>query len=63
MVADLVTKLVAIEVRFEICSIAMGFFGLTPEQILPEVQVVPNTFLSLIEYQNKHNGYALIVIQ
>ncbi|MFW2365697.1 MAG: DsrE family protein [Desulforhopalus sp.] len=48
-------------VTLEACSIATKLFKIDNQTILPEVQVVGNTFVSLIGYQTK--GYALIPIQ
>lgn len=47
-------------VRFEACAVATKLFGVNNAEILPEVTVVGNTFISSLGYQNQ--GYALIPI-
>lgn len=47
-------------VKIEVCQYAMTNFGLTQKDMLEAVNVVENTFNSLIEYQTK--GYSLIPI-
>ena len=47
-------------IRIEVCQYAMTNFGLTEENMLETVNVVENTFNSLIGYQTK--GYSLIPI-
>lgn len=48
-------------VGFEACSIATGVFSIPNRDIVSEVKVVENTFVSLIGYQSK--GYTLVPIQ
>lgn len=57
----LIKELAKAGVRFEACAVATRLFGVENENILPQVKVVGNTFISLIGYQSK--GYALIPIQ
>jgi intracellular sulfur oxidation DsrE/DsrF family protein len=45
-------------VRFELCSIAAGLRGVDLSDILDEIQVVKNGYLSIVGYQNK--GYAFL---
>ena len=45
-------------VNMESCSVATRLLGVDNETIIPEVNPVGNTFVSLIGYQKK--GYALI---
>lgn len=47
-------------VRFEACSVATGLFNVKNSDVLPEVKVVGNTFISLIGYQN--DGYSIVPI-
>lgn len=59
--ASIVKELQELGVKFEACSIATGLFKIDNSTLLPGVQVVGNTFVSLIGYQAK--GYSLIPIQ
>ncbi|MGB5833418.1 MAG: DsrE family protein [Thiohalocapsa sp.] len=47
-------------VRMEACSVACRLFGVKAEKLLPNIEAVGNTFVSLIGYQTK--GYAIIPI-
>lgn len=47
-------------VKMEACSIAIGLFDATENNILPGINIVNNTFLSLLGYHNQ--GYASIPI-
>jgi intracellular sulfur oxidation DsrE/DsrF family protein len=47
-------------VRMEACSVACRLFGVSAENLLPDIEAVGNTFVSLIGYQTK--GYAIIPI-
>lgn len=57
----LIKELAAMGVKFEACAVATRLFGVENKNILPQVTVVGNTFISLIGYQSK--GYALIPVQ
>lgn len=57
---QLITALKKNGVRFEACAVATRLFAVENSNILPEIEVVGNTFISLIGYQSK--GYALIPI-
>lgn len=56
MIADLVDK----GVQMEVCSKALMLSGMTPEEVLPEIQVVENAWISSILHQNQHSGYAYV---
>ena len=45
----------------EACNLAMSLQNIDSAQVLPDVEVVGNTFISLIGYQAQ--GYAVIAIQ
>ncbi len=60
-IAARVTKLRDLGIRLEACGISARILGIPVENLIPEVQPVANTFVSLIGYQAK--GYALIPIQ
>ena len=47
-------------VKMEACSVACRLFGVKAEKLLPGIQTVGNTFVSLIGYQAK--GYGTIPI-
>ena len=47
-------------VKMEACTVACRLYGVEAENLLPGVQAVGNTFVSLIGYQAK--GYAIIPI-
>ena len=59
-IADQVRALKALGIRFEACAVATNLFQIDNASILPEIQVVGNTFNSLIGYHAK--GYAAIPI-
>lgn len=59
--AKLIKKLQEMGVVVEACSIATSLFKVDNSTILPGINVVGNTFVSLIGYQTK--GYSLIPIQ
>jgi len=56
-----VHKMASVEgVRLEECSVATGFLKIDNKTILPEINVVGNSWISLAGFQNK--GYAYIPI-
>ncbi|WP_163337802.1 DsrE family protein [Desulfopila sp. IMCC35008] len=57
----LLSTLLDAGVRIEACSIATNLFKVDNDTLLPGINVVGNTFVSLTGYQTK--GYALIPIQ
>lgn len=57
----LLAELASMGVKIEACSIATTLFKVNNESLHPGVNVVGNTFVSLIGYQSK--GFALIPIQ
>ncbi|MFW2364977.1 MAG: DsrE family protein [Desulforhopalus sp.] len=56
----LLQELSSKDVRLEVCSVATNLYHVDNNKILPTLNVVGNTFVSLTGYQNK--GYALIPI-
>lgn len=59
---SLVTALAGLpNVRLEACSVATAIFGVNNANILPEIVVVGNTFISALGFQAV--GYAPILIQ
>ncbi|PLX88007.1 MAG: hypothetical protein C0618_05565 [Desulfuromonas sp.] len=56
-----VSELEGLGIKFEACSIATNLFGVDNANILAEIKVVGNTFISAIGYQAK--GYSPILIQ
>lgn len=60
MVKGLVQQLDALGVRIEACYAAMNVFGIDPETILPEIEVVGNVWVSQIAYASKSKGYAIL---
>ncbi|WP_028109596.1 DsrE family protein [Ferrimonas futtsuensis] len=59
-IASQIQRLKARGVRMEACSIATELFGVDNSQLLPGIEPVGNTFISLIGYQSQ--GYSSIVI-
>lgn len=59
--AQLLAQLAGNGIRLEACSIATNLFKVENSTLLPDIEVVGNTFVSLTGYQNK--GFALIPIQ
>jgi len=59
--AKMLEELNAYGIRLEACSIATDLFKVDNRTLLPGIEVVGNTFVSLTGYQSK--GYALIPIQ
>jgi intracellular sulfur oxidation DsrE/DsrF family protein len=47
-------------IKLEICDTASKVFGVDPASILPEIQHVPNGWISLIGYQAR--GYSLVPV-
>lgn len=59
--AGLLAELADAGIRIEACAIATNLFKVDNSTLLPGIEVVGNTFVSLTGYQTK--GYALIPIQ
>ena len=59
--ASTIKELQELGIAIEACSIATELFKVDHSTLLPGIQVVGNTFVSLIGYQAK--GYSLIPIQ
>ena len=59
-IAESVRKLKAAGVKLEVCSVANEVYGVANDQVLPEVKVVRDGFVSVIGYQAK--GYALVPV-
>lgn len=57
---NVISKMVKDGIKLEVCLYAVDFFGVDPESISPEIDVVPNGWISSIGYQT--NGYALVPI-
>jgi intracellular sulfur oxidation DsrE/DsrF family protein len=47
-------------VKFEVCDYALKVMGVDPKTVLPEVDHVPNGFISIAGYQAQ--GYSVITI-
>lgn len=64
--ADLKAKIIEVaslpNVRLEACSVATELFGVDNNTILPQVNVVGNTFISAIGFGSSTKGYATIPI-
>ena len=59
-VAEMIRQFSKDGVKMKICIYAVKVFGIDPETILPEIEKVPNGFISISGYQA--NGYSLIAI-
>lgn len=58
-----ITALAALpNIRLEACSIATGLFGVDNAEILDEITVVGNTFISAAGFGSSTKGYATIPI-
>ena len=57
---NIISKMARDGIKLEVCLYAVDFFGVDPESISPEIDVVPNGWISSIGYQT--NGYALVPI-
>lgn len=60
VIAESVRKLKAAGVKMEVCSVANEVYGVANDQVLPEVKVVRDGFVSVIGYQAK--GYGLVPV-
>lgn len=60
MVKDLLQQLDALGVRLEICYAAMQLFGVSPADVLPELDIVGSVWISQVAYTSKSKGYARI---
>lgn len=59
-IAALIARLAAKGVHLEACAIATGLFNVEEKALLPGIELVGNTFISLIGYQAQ--GYGTIVV-
>lgn len=59
--AAIIAQLSREGVRFEVCSLALGLFKVDKATLIPDVNPVGNTFISLIGYQTK--GYVVIPVK
>lgn len=59
-VAEMIRQFSKDGVKMKICIYAVKLFGIDPDTILPEIEKVPNGFISISGYQAK--GYSLIAI-
>ncbi len=60
MVKGLLQQLDALGVRLEICYAAMEIFGVSAEDVLPELDIVGSVWISQLAYTSKSKGYARI---
>ena len=58
--AKTIREMKAEGVKFEVCAYALKVMGVDPSTVFPEVDHVPNGFISIAGYQNQ--GYALITV-
>jgi len=56
-----IKELFKMGVQLEQCNVALSILGISPNDIIPEITVVKNGYVSLIGYQNK--GYALLPME
>lgn len=59
-VKGFIQQLAALGIRTEVCYAAMNVFGVNPETILPELEIVGNVWISQIAYQSKSKGYTRV---
>jgi intracellular sulfur oxidation DsrE/DsrF family protein len=58
--ADTIRQMKADGVKFEVCDYALKVMGVDPKTVMPEVDHVPNGFISIAGYQAQ--GYSVITI-
>ena len=58
--AETIRQMKADGVTFEVCDYALQVMGVDPQTVMPEVDRVPNGFISIAGYQAQ--GYAVITI-
>jgi intracellular sulfur oxidation DsrE/DsrF family protein len=58
--ATIIRQMSANGVKFEVCDYALEVNGIDPNSVLPEVNHVPNGFISIAGYQAQ--GYSVITI-
>jgi intracellular sulfur oxidation DsrE/DsrF family protein len=58
--AKTIRRMKASGVKFEVCDYALKVMGVDPKTVLPEVDHVPNGFISIAGYQAQ--GYSVITI-
>ena len=59
-VAEMIRQFSKDGVKMKICVYAVKLFGIDPDTVLPEIEKVPNGFISISGYQAK--GYSLVAI-
>lgn len=58
--ANTIREMKAEGVRFEVCDYALKVMGVDPSTVFPEVEHVPNGFISIAGYQTQ--GYSVITV-
>ena len=58
--ATIIRQMSANGVKFEVCDYALEVNGIDPKTVLPEVNHLPNGFISITGYQAQ--GYSVITI-
>ena len=58
--ANTIREMKAEGVRFEVCDYALKVMGVDPYTVFPEVEHVPNGFISIAGYQTQ--GYSVITV-
>ncbi len=56
----MVTQLIDMGIEMEVCINALKLSGMTPEDVLPEIKVIENGWISSILHQNRRSGYAYV---
>jgi len=59
-IAQMITTLDYLGVRIEACNWVMDKLGMDPETLLPEIEVVGNSWISGIAYESKNKEYSRI---
>lgn len=59
--ADMIRQMKQEGITFEVCDYALKVLGVDPATVLPEVDHVPNGFISIAGYQAQ--GYSVITIR
>lgn len=57
---NVISEMVKDGIKLEVCLYAVEFFGVDPESITSEIEIVPNGWISSIGYQA--SGYALVPV-
>jgi intracellular sulfur oxidation DsrE/DsrF family protein len=61
IIHERIKEMTKMGIRFQQCDVALNLLHIDSEDIIPEIEVVANGYVTLIGYQNK--GYALLPME